>query len=371
MAPIGALVFASALGISVTLLETRGLTSEVIRLLALAALAWAASEFALRALGRTALAWSILAGAIALALLEEFHLLAPLADLLNAQAIVAGGFRISTLFVIRAVVIVGGLFWLAQRLSDLLERGMPSGRMFSRSGNVLFAKLARAALVTAALLLSLAFLGVDITALAVLSGAVGLGLGFGLQKIVSNYVSGLILLMDKSVKPGDVIELDLGARRVRGEVTELAGRYTAITLRTGTETLIPNEVLISSPVINWSHTSRNVQLRIPVGIAYSTDVEKAMALCVEAAKAAKRVLASPAPVCFIKGFGNSSVDLEARFWISDAESGVRNVSSAVYLEIWKRFKAEGIEIPFPQRDLHIRSSVSIPVASAAKDSDAP
>jgi small-conductance mechanosensitive channel len=268
-------------------------------------------------------------------------------------------------FAAKAVVVVGGLFWGAQRLGDLLVLGMAKERVLSRSGNVLFGKLARVALFTAAVLFSLAFLGVDVTALAVLSGAIGLGLGFGLQKIVSNYVAGLILLLDKSIKPGDVIELDFGAGPVRGEVTELAGRYTAITLRAGTETLVPNEFLISTAVNNWSHTSNNVQVRLPVGVAYTTDVERAVELCATAAQLTPRVLTMPAPVCLIAGFGDSAVDLEVRFWIKDSERGVRNVSSDVYLEIWKQFRTHKIEIPFPQRDLHIRSSVAVPFVDLA------
>lgn len=359
--PFGAIAAAILLGVAFAVLDAQQLDREIVRIAALAALAWAAIALILRAVGRTALGWTLSALVGAFSVLEGFHLLAPLAGALDAQALEVSGVRISLWFVIRAIVVVGGLFWVAQRIGDLLERGIAGERVLSRSGHVLFAKLARAALMAAALLFSLAFLGVDVTALAVLSGAVGLGLGFGLQKIVSNYISGLILLMDKSIKPGDVIEVDLATGRVRGEVTELAGRYTAITLRTGTETLIPNEVLISSPVINWSHTSRDVQIRIPVGVAYSTDVEAAIALCVEAARAVPRVLKAPEPVCFINGFGDSSVDLEVRFWIRDAERGVRNVSSQVYLEVWKRFQEHGVEIPFPQRDLHIKSSVPLTV----------
>lgn len=359
--PIGVASFAALLGVVLSLLDARSLDHEIIRLLALAAVAWAVATLIFRAVGRTSLGWSLVALTVTIAALEALHLVTPLSNALDVQAAELGGVRISMWFAIRAVFVVGGLFWLAQRIGHLLEQGLAGEQVFSRSGHVLFAKLARAALLTAALLLSLAFLGVDITALAVLSGAVGLGLGFGFQKIVSNYVSGLILLVDKSIKPGDVIEIELANGRVRGEVTELAGRYTAITLRTGTETLIPNEVLIASPVINWSHTTREVQIRIPVGVAYSTDVEKAIALCVEAARATPRVLRAPDPVCFIVGFGDSSVNLEVRFWLADAENGIRNVSSGVYLEMWKRFQAHGVEIPFPQRDLHIRSSVPISV----------
>jgi small-conductance mechanosensitive channel len=357
-------VLAGSLAVASVFFAARGMAYEGLRLAALATGAAFAATLALRVIGRTALGWSLAAIAILLAATESLHLAGPAIEILDAHGVALGDLRVTPWFVIRAIVVIAALFWLAQRLGDLIDRTMVAERALSRSGQALFAKLARAGLLIAAFLLSLAFLGVDVTALALLSGAVGLGVGFGLQKIVSNYVAGLILLMDKSIKPGDVIELDFGEGRMRGQVTELAGRYTAITLRTGTETLIPNEILISNPVSNWSHTSRNVQIRIPVGVAYSTDVEKAMKLCVEAAQATSRVIASPSAVCFIAGFGDSSVDLEVRFWISDAESGVRNVSSAVYLNIWKQFQKHGIEIPFPQRDLHIRSAVPFQVGAS-------
>lgn len=298
---------------------------------------------------------------LAIPLVAALHLSQEAIALLSAEGLEFGGIRITPWFALKSIAIVGGLFWGAQKLGDILAITISNERVLTPSGGALFSKLLRAALFTAAVILALAFIGVDTTALAVLSGAIGLGLGFGLQKVVSNYVAGLILLLDRSIKPGDVIELDFGTGSVRGEVTELAGRYTAITLRTGTETLIPNEFLISTAVNNWSHSSRNVQVRLPVGVAYSTDIEKVIELSAAAAARAPRVLSYPAPVCLIVGFGDSSVELEVRFWIMDSERGVKNVSSGVYLEVWKSFRENGVEIPFPQRDLHIRSSVEVPL----------
>lgn len=369
--PFAVSLFAALLWAALSALQGQALPSGIIRLAALAATGVAASLIAFRAMGYTLVGWMAAISAIAVAVLATLGLLSPAVDILDGPALMFGELRVSPWFVMKAVGIVGAMFWMAQQLGSLLDRGMAGEVAISRSGRALIGKLARAGLLLLATLFSLAFLGVDVTALAVLSGAVGLGLGFGLQNVVSNYVAGLILLMDRSIKPGDVIELDFGSGLVRGEVTELAGRYTAITLRTGTETLIPNEMLVSNPVSNWSHSSRDVQLRIPVGVSYSTDLEQAMALCREAAAATPRVLARHNPTCFITGFGDSSVDLQVRFWIADAELGIRNVSSDVFLAIWKLFKEHNIEIPFPQRDLHIKSTSTVHVDAPALGSAGP
>ena len=154
------------------------------------------------------------------------------------------------------------------------------------------------------------------------SGAVGIGIGLGLQKIVSNFISGIILLLDKSIKPGDVIEIQTVSGSTYGWVQHLGARFTAVRTRDGTETLIPNETFIDTPVTNWTFTNKVVRQKLDVGVAYSTDVEKAMAQCVAAAEETTRILKVPKPTCLIKGFGDSSVDLQVRFWISDSEGGV-------------------------------------------------
>ena len=176
--------------------------------------------------------------------------------------------------------------------------------------------------------------------------------GFGLQKVVSNLVSGVILLMDKSIKPGDVIQMG----ESYGRIQSLGARYVSVVTRDGTEYLIPNEDLITRQVINWSFSNPLVRLKIPVGVSYSSDVPTAMRAMRDSAAKIPRVLASPTPFCLLMGFGDSSVDLELRFWISDPENGIANVCSDVRLAIWERFAKQGIQIPFPQRDVHLRSS---------------
>jgi len=234
----------------------------------------------------------------------------------------------------------------------------------SPSMRVLFGKLTHTVLVALAVLAGLNAVGVDLTALTVLGGAIGLGLGFGLQKVISNFVSGIILLADRSIKPGDVIVVG----NTYGWVKQLSARYVSLVTRDGKEHLVPNELLITERVENWSYSDNNVRVRVPIGISYNSDVRRAIELVLEAAGESPRVLKSPSPNCLLTGFGDSSVDLELRLWINDPEEGVGNVQSDVLLRVWDKFHENGIEIPFPQRDVHIKSvppeGVPVPAPSA-------
>ena len=251
--------------------------------------------------------------------------------------------------VITGVITAVLLIWGAQLLARASEQSLRRVDQLNPSLQVLFSKIIRITLLTVAVLIALASAGIDLTALAVFSGALGVGLGFGLQKVVSNFVSGIILLMDRSIKPGDVIE----TQGTYGWINKLAARYTSVVTRDGTEYLIPNEDVITQPVINWSHSDRNVRRRIPVQVSYSSDIKKAMALMVDAAQDTARILDKPAPKTLLRGFGSDGVDLELRFWIDDPFNGVSNVASEVMVKIWDLFHENGIEFPFPQRDVHI------------------
>jgi len=188
-----------------------------------------------------------------------------------------------------------------------------------------------------------------LTALTLFSGAIGVGIGFGLQKIVGNFISGLILLSDKSIKPGDVVQLS----DVYGYVKHMGGRYVSVITRDEKEYLIPNEDLITQQVINWSYSSRKIRIRVPVGVSYTADPHEVMQMIVRAVTGIDRIRIDPAPKCLLKGFGESSVDLELRFWIDDPQNGVANITSQVLLRIWDVLKESDIEIPFPQRDVHL------------------
>ncbi|MCB1235955.1 MAG: mechanosensitive ion channel [Verrucomicrobiae bacterium] len=236
-------------------------------------------------------------------------------------------------------------------LSRFTESRLADARDIPPAVRVLAAKFTNFFLILAAIGFTLAVVGIDLTALTVFGGALGLGIGFGLQKVVSNLISGVILLLDKSIKPGDVIEIGDTYGRING----LRTRYVSVVTRDNKEHLIPNEDLITQPVINWSFTDRLVRLRAPIGIAYGSDVRLAIDLCEKAAAASPRVRKSPEPKCLLRGFGDSSVDLELRFFIEDPSEGCANVTSDVLLAVWDAFHEHGIEIPFPQRDLHLRS----------------
>ena len=215
---------------------------------------------------------------------------------------------------------------------------------------MLIEKIAGVVIIVAAFFVGIDMLGIDLTAFAVFSGALGLAIGFGLQKTVGNLIAGIILLMDRSIKPGDVIVVGDSF----GWVNKIGVRAVSVITREGKEHLIPNENLMTQEVENWSYSSRAVRVKIEIGVAYDTDLRLAQRLMIEAAKESKRVLEEPAPVCWITGFGDSSVDHEVRFWITDPEGGVGNIKGGVFLSIWDKFQEAGIEIPFPQRDVHVR-----------------
>jgi len=217
------------------------------------------------------------------------------------------------------------------------------------SMKVLVSKMARALLIVIALLWGLNIIGVELTAFAVFSGAIGLGIGFGLQKVVSNLISGFILLADKSIKPGDVISVE----DTYGRISQLAARYVSVVARDGREFLIPNEDLITNKVVNWSFSSELVRLDVHFGVSYKADPHQVRPLACEAAGSQDRVVSQPAPVCHITGFGDSSVDYILRFWITDPTGGLTNIRGNVYLALWDAFQEAGISIPFPQREVRM------------------
>lgn len=286
--------------------------------------------------------------------------LAPALAVLDELAFTLGTRRVSVLNIVNALLLLMVLLWAARLLGRFLTVRIDRSQVLTPSIKVLTQKALKILLLAGALLVTLDYLGVDLTAFAIFTGAVGVGVGFGLQKVVSNLISGFILLLDRSIKPGDVIELE----ETFGWVTSLGARYVALSTRDGKEWLIPNEDLITQRVINWTYSDKRLRLPIKFGVSYHSDVRRAMEIAVEAASAVERVLSDPAPVCRLVGFGDSSVDFELRVWIHDAEAGVINVKSAIYLEIWDRFRAEGIEIPFPQRDLHLQPGSEVTVTMA-------
>ncbi|QYU66910.1 mechanosensitive ion channel [Leptolyngbya sp. 15MV] len=254
------------------------------------------------------------------------------------------------------LVIVGLIFtaWLASKASHRFLRRITR---LDATQQLLGEKLLTIAVWAAAVLVGIDLLGIDLTALAVFSGAFGLAIGFGLQKTFGNLIAGIILLMDKSIKPGDVIAVsDMSGRESFGQIRKIGIRAISIITRDKKEYLIPNENLMINQVENWSYSSREVRVKAPVGVAYDTDIELAERLMFEAVRDVPRVLPGSEPRVLLMGFGDSSIDFEIRFWISDPEEGISSVRSEVLKRVWRLFQENGIEIPFPQRDLNLRNN---------------
>jgi small-conductance mechanosensitive channel len=246
-------------------------------------------------------------------------------------------------------------------ISRWIDRRMKRLSSLAPSTRIGLAKSANAVLIALSILVGLNTAGVDLTALTVLTGAIGLGLGFGLQSIASNFVSGFVLLMDRSIKPGDVISLSgqSGTSTENfGWVQELRGRYVVIRDRDGIEMLVPNQQLISSAVINWSYTDPRIRLKLPIRISYQDDPELALKVLLTACEGQRRVLRDPPPVSRLMQFGDHGIELELRFWISDPQEGVNNVRSEVNRTIWALFKEHHITIPVAQREIRLYDSRS-------------
>lgn len=287
----------------------------------------------------------------------------PLTAGLNSVGMTVGTHRVTLLGVVNFVVVAAVLYALARIANRIVLHSIGRLHSLDVSQRALVQKLASIAIVVLAILFGIDLLGIDLTALTVFSGAFGLAVGFGLQKTFGNLIAGLILLMDRSVKPGDVIVV----HDTFGQVTKIGVRAVSVVTRDGKEHLIPNEQLMTDPVENWSYSSRNVRVHIKVGIGYDSDLALAQRLMVEAAMAAPRVLQEPKPTVWLTDFGDSSVDHEILVWITDPEAGVGNVRSEVLNRLWVSFKEHGIEIPFPQRDIRIRSggAPAIPAPDAS------
>jgi len=341
---------------------------------AMLALTWPSRSYLIGVAASLASAWVVIAliaglirnqflyrlvsvSAWTIAALSILSLLHPAMNALDSFGVVIGGLRITPLLVIKATVLLLLALWAANAASDFLEKRVRRSADLTPSIQVLISKVIRLMLITFAIVAVLSTVGIDFSALAFFSGAVGVGLGFGLQKIVSNLVSGIILLADKSIKPGDVITVGDSF----GWVGSMGARYTSVVTRDGREFLIPNEDFVTQRVVNWSYTNDEVRIDVQFGVSYAADPHKVIALALEAVKDIPRILPSPKPVCHLKGFGDSSVDFILRFWIRDPIDGLTNIRGLVLLALWDTFKREGIEIPFPQRDLNPRGPFHVVV----------
>ncbi|WP_102223944.1 mechanosensitive ion channel family protein [Acidimangrovimonas sediminis] len=314
-------------------------------------------SFATRVIRNPVLRRIVTWGAWIYVTLHFLGLVQPFSTFLNDFAVDFGSFHLSALSILKALVVTGIFFAAARVLAQTAETRITHSEDISPSMRVLAVKVLQICLYGAAFFIGLKAVGFDLTGLAFLSGAVGLGLGFGLQKVVSNLVSGVIILLDKSVKPGDVISLG----DTFGWIHALGARYVSVVTRDGKEYLIPNEDLITGQVVNWSHSNDFVRLDINFGTSYHDDPHRVRALAVEACASVPRVLTTRPPVCHVVGFGDSSVDYILRFWISDPTGGLTNVRGAVFLALWDAFKANDISIPFPQREVRLLDGSAVKV----------
>jgi small-conductance mechanosensitive channel len=327
-----------------------GLSSGLLHIVASLTTAWAVIRFTSSTIKSPF--WSRLI-ALTLWILAALNIVGWLGHaitIMNDAAVTVGGVRLSLLLVLKSLLAFAVLLWAIGFVSGVLERSFNKAHGLNPSQRVLFFKLSNILLYAIGCIVGLNIVGLDLTALTVFSGALGLGIGFGLQKVFSNLISGIILLLDKSVKPGDVIAIG----DTYGWVNSLGARCVSVLTRDGKEHLIPNENLITQEVENWSYSDRMVRLHIPIGVSYHSDLHLVRKLLLQAVEEHPRILDTPAPNCLITGFGDNSVDHELRLWIGDPQAGVSNVRSEIYYKIWDLFKAHGVEIPFPQRDVHLK-----------------
>ncbi|AZO67319.1 MULTISPECIES: mechanosensitive ion channel family protein [unclassified Mesorhizobium] len=269
------------------------------------------------------------------------------AAFLDSLAIPLGAVRLSALMVLKAALLLIATVWLSVVVGKYIDERVRISEELTPSIRVLVGKVAKVGLVLVAGAIALSSVGLDLTALTIFSGAVGVGLAFGLQKVVSNFVSGMIILLDKSIKPGDTISLE----GTFGWVRELRARFVSVVTRDGREYLIPNEDFITQRVINWSFSDNLVRLDVNFGVSYDADPHKVSELAIAAATSVGRVEAGRRPVCWLTDFGDSSLNFVLRFWIHDPQQGLTNVRGRVLLALWDTFRENGIDIPYPHREI--------------------
>jgi len=269
-------------------------------------------------------------------------------DWLESISFRVGKTQIDLLMILSALVWVSVIMVGAMWLSKLIEKRVMKLSDVDLSLRIVFTKLARTLLMVVGVMVALPIVGIDLTVLSVFGGALGVGLGFGLQKIASNYVSGFIILLDRSIRIGDRLMVD---NRV-GYVSKITSRFVVLKSADGSEILVPNEALIANTVINQSYTDKALWISLPVQVSYETNLEEALALLRQAATH-PRVKTDPAPAAFVIGFADSGINLEVGLWVSDPENGMLSLRSEINLRIWKLFAEHGIQIPYPQREVRV------------------
>lgn len=287
-------------------------------------------------------------------------------SLLDSWGFTVAGTRISVWSVLVVLVVIVGIYVFARVLTRIAHWLLAKLTRLDSTQQLLAEKLLTTAVWALAILVGIDILGINLTALTVFSGAFGLAIGFGLQKTFGNLIAGIILLMDRSIKPGDVIAIsDQGGNSTFGQIRKIGIRAVSVVTRDEREYLIPNEQLMINQVENWSYSSRQVRIQVPVGVSYTSDIELAEKLMLEAAKTTPRILNTPPTSVWLDAYGDSSINFVIQCWITDPEDGVGNVRSDVLKRLWKLFRENGIEVPFPQRDLNLRDNAQFQQLVAA------
>ena len=281
-------------------------------------------------------------------------------DTLDSFAIEVGGLRLSPLLLIKAGALVIVALWLTNIASNFAESQINRAADLTPSIQVLLVKIIRIGLMVIAIAIALSAVGINLSALAVFSGAVGVGIGIGLQKIVANFISGIILLADKSVKPGDLVTIGDNS----GRISAMKTRYISVAAGDGREFLIPNEDLVTQKVTNWTYTDKNTLVKIAFATNYDADPKLVVRLAIEIAAAAPRAIKGKAPNCILTEFAEAGMKFSLTFWIADPD-GMDNVKSDVMLALWDAFKREGIRVPYPVREIHVRGG-ALPVESVVE-----
>ncbi|WOH82355.1 mechanosensitive ion channel [Bradyrhizobium sp. BEA-2-5] len=285
------------------------------------------------------------------------------ADTLDAYAVVVGGLRLSPLLLIKAGALLIVALWLTNIASNFAESRINATTDLTPSVQVLLVKIIRIGLLTVAIVIALGAVGIDLSALAVFSGAVGVGIGIGLQKIVANFISGIILLADKSVKPGDLVTIGDNT----GRISAMKTRYISVAAGDGREFLVPNEDLVTQKVVNWTYTDKNTLVKIAFGTNYDADPRQVCKLAITTAAAHPRATKGRTPTCILTEFAEAGMKFSLTFWIADPD-GMDKVRSDVMLELWDAFKREGIRVPYPVREIRIRGG-ALPVESVVEVSN--
>lgn len=304
-------------------------------------------------LPKASLAWLLLIVAVVgFALLVSTGKLQPVIAFLDSDTLsfLVGDVRVSIFLITKALFVILVLFWLCSIFLSFLEKHVAKIKFVSSSNRALFLKAVQFAVYFLLFLVSLKVIGIDLTAFAIVGGAVGIGIGFGLQKITSNYISGVILLVEKTIEDGDLIELDDGTF---GFVRHNGARYTLIETFSGKEIMVPNEDFITNKVVNWTYSNKKGRVDIPIGVSYKSDIKLARDLILAAATEHPRCISDPAPECYLREYGDSSVNFLLVFWVDDVTEGRYKPQSEVMFSIWEKFQQHDIAIPFPQRDIHI------------------